>query len=165
MRGLPKFIQTRADLQNLFELCKQGECSIECAPLIEKIRGLLNQQYFTLPILEKSGNDVTLFWFNEAQVGAVLENGATITAFGHIEATEDELTEIGEVKSEETVYIKTILTLSEAAPDDIRFLKVYNPCNCIVENGFDIDEINYILGVLESMHNTECETNSEGGNC
>ncbi len=142
MKGIPVYIQTRADLNNLFALTQTGE--ISKAQLAEKVRGLLSLQYHRIPVLSSNLKTVTTKYFSEVKVGDVTLEGLPVTAVEHKEAPADENTP----DNNGTQYAETVVTLSKAYPAG-KPLEIYKPTNFLTENGFDVAEMNYILGVLE----------------
>lgn len=144
MKGIPKKIQTRKDLQNLFGLAQEGTAGVEKAELAERIRELLATQYRRVPILSASAAVVTTMYFPEAVKNAPTENGETIKNVVHIEDPDAE--------SGSTQYSNTEITLSKA-PKDNKVISVYMEDNFLTQNDFDIPEINYMLGVLETDDN------------
>ncbi len=141
MKGIPAYIQTREDLQNLFALAQQGEIDKEA--LTEKINGLLSLQYRHTPILTISGNTVTTRYLYEVAVGDTTIEGLNVTAVQHIEQQEEDGADSSVVS-----YSETQITLSEALEPGAAVLSLYAPANFLTENSFDIAEIKYILGVL-----------------
>lgn len=141
MRGIPKAIKTRADLQNLLALAQENKAGVERAALAQRVRELFAKQYHKVPILSVSGKIVTTNYFPEALKNGTTEDGLTITKVEHIEDTEAE--------GESTQYAETRITLS-AVPDNTDTLSVYMEDNYITQNGFDLAEMNFILGVLEN---------------
>jgi hypothetical protein len=146
MQGIPAHIQTREDVQNLFALAQQGE--IEKAPLAEKIESLLAMQYYQTPILSIDGETVTTRYFPEVAVGATTEDGLTVEDVQHIEPPQDEAADEQGGGAEGMGYTETKITLSAAPADGATMLSIYKDDNFLTENGFDVAEINYILGVL-----------------
>ena len=141
MRGLPAIIQTREDLQNLFALARQGD--IDIAKLAEKTRSLLALQYHSVPIVSVDGAKVITRYFPEVSKGDSTEGGLTVKGVNHIESDESP-------DSETTQYETTEITLSKAPTEGAATLSIYKAENHLVQNGFDIAEINYILGVLDN---------------
>lgn len=138
MKGIPAFIKTREDLQNLFALAQEGKENK--SELAEKIRELLSLQHHRVPILSTSGKTVTTRYFPEVNVGDETDAGVKVTAVKHVEAEEQE--------GEGTTYESTVITFA-AAPGADKLLSIYLPDNYLTQNDFDLAEINYILGVLE----------------
>jgi hypothetical protein len=142
MKGIPAHISTRKDLQNLFALAQENK--IDRAELARKIHGLLALQYYRVPVIERDKEEITTPYFPEAAAGGTTIEGYAITDVTHIES------EAGEsLGMAGAAYGKTVITLS-AEPDDMTVLSVYKEDNELARNGFDIAEINYILGVLEN---------------
>jgi len=139
MRGIPRRIQTRADLQNLFAMVQATE--LDGAELLPKVRMLLSTQYHVVPVLSTDGADIVTHYFPEAKQNGVTEDGLTIKKVKHIEDTEHE--------GEGIQYKETQITLSKA-PENTQFIAVYMEDNFLTQNGFDIKEIEYILGVLDN---------------
>lgn len=136
MRGLPTRIQTSDDLNNLFEMSRDGK--IDSAGLAERIQELLARQYHRVPILEVNGTMVKTFYFPEVSVGDVTADGLTVKTVKHIE---DE-------GAEEIQFAFSEITLSKKVASETTTLTVVKSVNPLVEDGFDVEKINYILGVL-----------------
>ncbi len=144
MKGIPAFIQTPQDLNNLFALAQEEKVSKQ--ELAEKVSALLEQQYIRIPIMEQSGKAVTTRYFSEVQTGNTTAEGARVTRVEHVESPPDE-----NAPEEQSVsYEKTIITLSAALPADTQTLAVYREDNMLIQRGFDLQQINYILGVLNN---------------
>ncbi len=143
MKGIPAFVQTPQDLNNLFALAREGEVSKK--ELAGKIHALLEQQYIRIPIIEKDERTVTTRYFSEVRVGDTTAEGATVESVEHVEAPPDEMTASS---GEGVSYDKTIITLSAELPADSETLAVYREDNLLIQRGFDLSEIQYILGVL-----------------
>jgi len=137
MKGFPKFIQTPADLDNLFDMTKSGELS--GAVLTSQINDLLRKQYHSVPILEASGTKITTHYFPECTESAVTDDGLTVNSVKHIEDKEHD--------GQGVQYSETQITLSKA-PEETTVLSIFMPENFLTQNGFDMSAINYILGVL-----------------
>ena len=140
MRGLPKSIKTKEDLQNLFKLAQEGYDRFEKDELIALIKSLLRRQYHSTPILSVDGKVVTTLFFPEVKEGSVTEDGINVTGVVHVEDAEAD--------GEGLQFSQTQITLSKA-PTDTAVLSVYMEDNYLTRNGFEIAEINYILGVLQ----------------
>ena len=138
MRGMPKIIQTRADLQNLFALAQAGEAGVGKAALAERIRGLLAMQYHRVPILSTENKTVTTMYFPEAQEGGTTEEGLTLTTVTHTNDPES----TGQ-------FSETVITLSKS-PSDKKTLSLFMEDNFLTRHDFDLAEMNYMLGVLEN---------------
>ena len=141
MRGMPKFIQTPADLNNLSAIAQTGE--IDKGELIEKINALLARQYFHTPILSIDGNTVTTRYFSEVTVDSTTAEGLTVTAVDHFTPSEDETDE-----NSDTTPTETEITLSGALAAGSTVLSIYMPVNFLTQNGFNVTDINNILEVL-----------------
>jgi len=141
MRGMPKYIKTPADLDNLFALAQTGE--IDKAELAEKINALLSLQYYQIPILSTNGNAVTTRYFSEVSTGDTTIDGLTVEAAAHTETPpEDEPGGTG------TEFAETVITLSEPLAAGTTTLSVYKPVNYLTQHGFDVQDINNKLEVL-----------------
>lgn len=138
MRGMPAFIQTSDDLQNLVKLCKEGESGIQKPELIESINGLLDQQFFHVPILSMDGNKVTTRYFYEVQAGSETDTGLTVSSVNHFTPPEDI---VGGEDEQDNTPTQTTVTLSSTLPGGAKFLRIYNPRNCIEEHNFEISKI------------------------
>ena len=173
MRGIPRNIQTPADLDNLFQQYAAGkqvrlkgkaklspaiadlmmtldenlpeESKIDGNELTGCIRRLLGRQYHRVRILEIEGNKLTTMHFPEITHANRTEEGHEIVTYEHIEASED--SESTMEAGEGTVYETTILTLS-AAPSDTEWLSVYMPDNHLTRMGFNVAKIQEMLEVL-----------------
>jgi len=137
MRGFPKFIQTREDLQNLFEMVKAEK--LDKAELAERVRSLLGLQYHNVPAINVDGAKVTTGYFAEVSKDDVTAEGFTVKKVEHKKDPD----------GEDDAYAETVVTLSEAAPEGFRVLSIFVANNPLVLHGFDVEEIKYILGVLE----------------
>jgi len=143
MRGIPQILQTRLDMTNLVGMAQRGELDkTEIAELEELIRSLLGKQYRTVPIILADRAVVTTRYFPEVKEGDVTADGLTVKSVSHTENPEQE-------ESEGTQYSETVVTLSKA-PNDRETLSIFNQDNWLKQNGFEIDEINFILGVLKN---------------
>lgn len=138
MRGIPKAIKTRSDLQNLFALANEGAAGVEKAALAQRIRVLLATQYHRVPVKSVSAKIVTTNYFPEAKKNGTTEDGLTISKVEHIADPDD----AGQ-------FAETQITLS-AAPAAADVISVYMENNFIADNGFDIAQMNYMLGVLDN---------------
>jgi hypothetical protein len=78
-------------------------------------------------------------YFAECEPGATTEDGLTVKKVEHIESEDPD----GGMQ-----FSETKITLSKA-PSDTSVFSLYMPDNFLTRNGFDLEEINYILGVLE----------------
>jgi len=137
MRGIPKNIQTRADLQNLFAMAQNGE--LEKSALLMRCLDLLAKQYHSVPILSVEGATITTYYFPECKKGDTTAEGLTVKEVKHIEDKEND--------EEGVQYAETHITLSKA-PTDKTVLSVFMADNAF-QKKFDVAEINYIQGVLE----------------
>jgi hypothetical protein len=142
MRGIPAFIQTPADLDNLVQLAIAGEAGIDKAELAEKIHVLLELQYSRTPILSIDRNVVKTRLIYEAAVGATTKEGLTVTNVLHTPHSE----QAGKSLSPE--YGDTEITLSEPLADGTTVLSLYKPTNFLTANGFSVNQITEYLGVL-----------------
>ncbi len=145
MFGNPNFIQTPADMQNLFALAQEGK--VPKRELAEKIDALLEMRYIRIPVIERSGKTVTTRYFSEVKNGDVTAEGARVTNVEHVEAPPDEN---AQSSGEGVSYEKTIITLSAALPSGSETLAVLREDNPVDRGGFDLPQINYILGVLRN---------------
>jgi hypothetical protein len=144
MKEIPAFIKTREDLQNLHALAMVGK--VGKGELAAKARGLYELQYQRVPIIGQNGDAVTTRYFPEVTVGDTTVEGYEVTGVAHIEAEPDE----GMGATAGVTYDKTVVTLSTAPEPGIETLAVYRAENYLAQNGFDIDELSYIMGVLEN---------------
>ena len=150
MKGMPAVIATREDLQNLFALAQENK--VDKAKLAEKVRGLLATQYQRVPVIAQSDDTVTTRYFPEVGLADTTIEGYEIIDVAHIEAESDDgEAEPGDGEAEpgsETAYDKTVVSCSTTPESGMETLTVYRQDNYLTRNGFDIAEINYIMGVL-----------------
>jgi len=137
MRGIPRIIQTPTDLQNLFAMAQNGE--LDKKSLASRCNDLLAKQYHTVPILSADGAKITTYYFPECKVNTTTSEGLTVKSVKHIEDPEPE--------GEGVQYSQTEITLSKA-PADKATLSILLDDNFLKHNKFDLDELNYIRGVL-----------------
>ena len=130
MKGIPKFIKTRSDLNNLFSLVQTGR--VEKAELAEKINGLLELQYHHVPVMAVNGKTVTTRYFHEVNVGDTTKDGHIVKAIDHVQTpkSEDEGADAG------ISYEATKITLSNAPTDDA-VLSIFKLDNYLTEKEFD----------------------------
>jgi len=105
----------------------------------ERCNDLLAKQYHSVPILSVEGAIITTYYFPECKKGDTTEDGLTVKDVKHIK---DE-----EYEGEGVQYSVTQITLSKT-PTNKEVLSVFMADNFLAHNNFDIDEINYIRGVL-----------------
>jgi len=143
MKGIPKLIQTRADLQNLFAMynAKQFDEN-EVATFTMRVRALYATQYHKVPILDIQGALITTYYFPEAKKGGITEDEHTIKDVEHVADPDSE--------PGATQYTESRITLSKAPHKDVKVLSLYMEDNHLVHHGFDIAELKYILGVLKN---------------
>jgi len=157
MRGLPSKIQTPQDLRNLHELWQDATWQatngkIDTELLIEKIDFLCDQQFFHVPVIKIDGATVTTRFFHEVEVGGETNNGMTVTAVEHFTPPDDVMGDEGEESESPTC---TKITLSAAWPEGEKFIHIQNSCNCLVYNGFNMEEVRSIRETLQNSLPTE----------
>jgi len=111
------------------------------AELLPKVRMLLDTQYHVVPIISANGADIVTYYFPEAKQNGETACGLTLKKVKHIEDTEHE--------GQGTQYKETHITLSKA-PENTQLIGVYMEDNYLTQHGFDLKEIEYILGVLDN---------------
>lgn len=126
MRGLPKRIVTKTDLNNCINLVRNGQGDKN--ELIKLINGLVEKNYITCPVREVSqdGSTITINYCNEANIGDVVRiNGEfyTITNVTHYEADNDNNNEIN-ISNERISYNKTEVEISDRITDEISSISI-----------------------------------------
>jgi len=140
MRGIPKIIQTPADLHNLHVMAKTGKLTnAEKNEVVERCNALLAEQYHRVPILSVKGTEVKTNYFPECTKGAVTTEGLTVSKIEHIE----DIYHDGPGK----MFSESIITLSKA-PTDKTVLSIIMEDNFLTQNNFKLEEINFIKGAL-----------------
>jgi len=139
MRGVPRSIQTFADVQNLFTMARDGK--LDKATVVSRFRTLLARQYHSVPILSIDGAQVKTRYFPECVKGGMTACGLSVKAVTHNEDPESE--------GENVSYNETVVTLSKA-PADSQVLSIFLEENYLARNGFNIAKINEYLEVLEN---------------
>jgi len=140
MRGIPKVIQTQDDLRNLLAMAQNGAFDErEMVQLEARAEILLSNRYHHVPILETNGNTITTYYFPECAKGQATADGLTVKSVKHIEGADDD----GIVDP----FWRTEITLS-GAPDDEAVFAVLLEENTLEMKQFDLQEANYIQGVL-----------------
>jgi len=142
MKGMPEIIQTRRDAQNLFQLAQEG--ALDRAEVAKRFRAMLGSQYHAVPILSMSGDVVTTRYFAEVLKDSVTHDGLLVKSVEHIKGTSEDDGEDNEQ------FVETNITLSSAPAKDLSVLSIYVPNNVLVSHAFDIAELEFMLGVLES---------------
>ena len=138
MRGIPRKIQTPADLQNLFAMARSGALNrAEKALAVERCNELLATQYHSVPILSAEGASIIVRYFPECKQGDATAEGSTIKSVKHIEDRDSE--DMGAQFSE------THITLSRAPADKV-VLSILMVDNFLTQNNFDVAEINFMRG-------------------
>jgi len=138
MRGIPRKIQTRADLQNLFAMARSGELdSKEKAEAAERCNELLATQFHSVPILSAEGANIKVRYFPECKQGDATSEGASIKSVKHIEDKDSE--DVG------VQFSETHITLTKA-PADKEVLSILMADNFLTQNNFDVAEINFMRG-------------------
>jgi len=172
MRGIPRSIQTPADLDYLFDVYTDGKKAKgttkarqtpevmsfikafdEVFPeednnekqLVECLRRLLGQQYHRVRIIAAEGNNITTMFFPEISQATRTEEGHEIIQFEHIKTLENNEENDGD--GENVEHETTLITLS-AVPTDPEWLSVHMPDNQLLRSGFDPVKIQEMLEVL-----------------
>jgi hypothetical protein len=124
MHGLPKVLQTRADIENVTEMAKLGQ--LPKAGAQKLMEAIQNRATLKAPIVSAVGVNVTVMYLPEAQISGQ-GNGITITAIEHHEGEDGPET--------------TTLTLASALPDGTAAVEIASPVDMYAEVGTTADEI------------------------
>lgn len=125
MRGIPKTLGTKQDVDNIMAMIAAGEFKAdEVAIFKARLEAALNTATHNYPILSTSGKVVTVGYVgDEVPVGTkVNDDAAKVVSFKHIE--EEDPMEVSEDGTPRMVPTKTELTLDKALAADATMLAV-----------------------------------------
>ena len=125
MHGLPKILQTKADIENVEEMARLGQ--LPKAGAQKLLEAIQNRATLKAPIVSADGADVTVMYLPEAQTGNTA-NGIEITAVEHHE---------GEDGMPET----TTLTLASALPEGTSTVEIASPVDEYAGLGVTAEEL------------------------
>jgi len=143
VQGIPDYIKTPTDLDNLVKMANKGE--ISKTELASKVRALIGLQYHNVPILSQNGKKVITRYFAEAEPEMPTQDGMKITKVVHIEAKPEEGAPEGTVS-----YETSEITLSGSPPAGTETISFYRVNSIVDQAGFKLSDITKILEVLDN---------------